>query len=110
MNGMARGGRSPSRYAAEELGHDEWIRSDIEAVGGNATTVRESAPDFDTDVMVAYAYDLVMRRNPIGLLGMVYVLEGTSVRLASTVAASLQKGLKLPVLRIHLPHQPRIAR
>ncbi|MEO8938598.1 MAG: iron-containing redox enzyme family protein [Burkholderiaceae bacterium] len=83
-------------YAEEELGHDEWILSDIAAVGGDAGAVQSSAPDFDTDVMIAYAYDTVTRRNPVGLLGMVHVLEGTSVSLASTVAASLQKELVLP--------------
>lgn len=42
-----------------------------------AAAVRASRPDFDTDVMVAYAYDTVMRRNPVGFFGMVYVLERT---------------------------------
>ena len=46
--------------------------------------------------MVAYAYDAVMRRNPVGLLGMVYVLEGTSVALALSVAEALQRSLGLP--------------
>jgi hypothetical protein len=58
--------------------------------------VRDSAADFDTDMMVAYAYDTVMRRNPVGFFGMVYVLEDTSVRLASRVATAVQNSLGLP--------------
>ncbi len=58
--------------------------------------MRNSAPDFDTELMVAYAYDTVMRRNPIGLFGMVFVLEGTSVSLASDIAALLRKKFALP--------------
>lgn len=85
-----------AHYIDEEIGHHEWILNDIAVVGGDAEAVRASAPDFDTDLMVGYAYDTVMRRNPVGLLGMVYVLEGTSVSLATHVAGVLQNALDLP--------------
>lgn len=103
---MACGARLPDRqewlrsavshYIEEELGHHEWILNDIAAAGGDAAAVRASQADFDTDLMVAYAYDTVMRRNPVGLFGMVYVLEGTSVSLASNAARVLQDALDLP--------------
>ena len=48
------------------------------------------------EVMVAYAYDLVNRRNPAGFFGMVFVLEGTSVAMALTAADQIQQALKLP--------------
>lgn len=85
-----------AHYIEEEIGHHEWILNDIAAAGGDAEAVRHSAPDFATDVMVAYAYDTVMRRNPIGLFGMVYVLEGTSVSLATNAAGTLAQALDLP--------------
>ncbi len=85
-----------AHYIEEEIGHHEWILNDIEAAGGDAAAVRASRPDFATDVMVAYAYDTVSRRNPVGFFGMVYVLEGTSVSLASQLAEKLQKSLALP--------------
>lgn len=85
-----------AHYIEEEIGHHEWILDDIAAAGGDADAVRASAPDRDTELMVAYAYDTVMRSNPIGLLGMVFVLEGTSISLACNVAAALQKNLDLP--------------
>jgi len=85
-----------AHYIEEEIGHHEWILNDITAAGGDAEAVRHSAPDFDTDVMVAYAYDTVLRRNPVGLFGMVYVLEGTSVSLASNAAGVLAQALDLP--------------
>ncbi len=88
--------RAVAHYVEEEIGHHEWILNDIDAAGGNAAAVRNSQPDFDTDLMVAYAYDQVMRRNPVGFFGMVYVLEGTSVSLATNVAGALQEALKLP--------------
>jgi heme oxygenase len=85
-----------AHYIEEELGHHEWILNDIAAAGGDAAAVRCSQPDFDTDLMVAYAYDVVSRRNPVGFFGMVYVLEGTSVSLATHAAHALQAALDLP--------------
>jgi pyrroloquinoline quinone (PQQ) biosynthesis protein C len=83
-------------YVEEEQGHDEWILSDIAAAGGDVNDVRDGAPALETDVMVAYAYDTVMRRNPVAFFGMVYVLEGTSVALALNAADAIQRTLALP--------------
>lgn len=83
-------------YIAEETGHDEWILSDIAACGGDVEAVRRSEPEFAADVMVAYAYDLIARRNPVGFFGMVHVLEGTSVALALLAADRIQERLELP--------------
>jgi pyrroloquinoline quinone (PQQ) biosynthesis protein C len=85
-----------AHYIEEEIGHHEWILDDIDAAGGDAEAVRHSQPDFDTELMVAYAYDTIQRRNPVGFFGMIYVLEGTSVSLASKVAAAVQTTLGLP--------------
>lgn len=103
---MAVGSRLPTRqlwlqkelvhYVDEEQGHDEWILSDIAAAGGDAEAVRHGMPSIETDAMVAYAYDTVMRRNPAGFFGMVYVLEGTSVALALNAADAIQQELHLP--------------
>lgn len=83
-------------YVEEEVGHDDWILSDIETAGGDAAAVRAGAPSIDTDAMVAYAYDTVMRRNPVAFFGMVFVLEGTSIALALNAAAGIQRALGLP--------------
>lgn len=85
-----------AHYIGEEIGHHEWILSDIAAAGGDAAAVQASAPDFDTELMVAYAYDTIARNNPLGFLGMVYVLEGTSVALACKLADVLRRTLNLP--------------
>ena len=45
--------------------------------------------------MVSYAYDTIQRVNPVGFFGMVYVLEGTSVALATRVAETLKHELEL---------------
>jgi len=85
-----------AHYIEEELGHQEWILADLAACGVDPEQVRHSEPAPAAEIMVAYAYDLIARRSPVGFLGMVLVLEGTSVRLALDAADRIQAGLALP--------------
>jgi pyrroloquinoline quinone (PQQ) biosynthesis protein C len=84
-----------AEYIEEELGHQEWILNDINACGADAEKVRAGQPRQATEFMVAYAYDMIHRVNPIGFFGMVLVLEGTSVALATQAGAAIQKSLGL---------------
>jgi thiaminase len=103
---MACGARLPERlswlrgavgeYIEEEMGHEEWILNDISRSSGDAETVRNGRPNLHTELMVAYAYDTIARGNPVGFFGMVFVLEGTSVALATRAAEALQRSLQLP--------------
>jgi pyrroloquinoline quinone (PQQ) biosynthesis protein C len=83
-------------YLEEEEGHEEWILNDIEAAGGNRETARNAAPNLETQVMVAYNYDYIARKNPVGFLGMVFMLESTSTQIASQGADAVMSGLDLP--------------
>jgi len=83
-------------YIEEEMGHQEWILNDIQACGADAEAVRRGMPNAATELMVAYAYDTVQRNNPVGFFGMVLVLEGTSVQLATHAAGAIQSALGLP--------------
>jgi pyrroloquinoline quinone (PQQ) biosynthesis protein C len=83
-------------YIQDEMGHQEWVLDDIAACGFDKELVRKAPPSLATELMVAYAYDMVNRVNPIGFFGMVLVLEGTSTAAASQAANSLAQSLKLP--------------
>lgn len=83
-------------YVDEEAGHDAWVLADIAACGADAEAVRRAHPAASTELMVAYAYDTIHRGNPVGFLGMVHVLEGTSVSLALAAADRIQDALALP--------------
>jgi pyrroloquinoline quinone (PQQ) biosynthesis protein C len=85
-----------AEYIEEEIGHQEWILNDIAVCGGDKETVRRSQPAMQTELMIAYAWDMVMRRDPIGFFGMVHVLEGTSVNLADHAADQIKATLNLP--------------
>ncbi|ACT46949.1 conserved hypothetical protein [Methylotenera mobilis JLW8] len=108
---MACGGRLPAHYEwlrtaigeyiEEEMGHQEWVLNDIEACGGDKEAVRNSATanhsaSFATELMVAYAYDMINRVNPVGFFGMVLVLEGTSTAVATHAGEALMQSLNLP--------------
>lgn len=103
---MACGARLPERlewlrsavaeYIEEEIGHQEWILNDIRACGGDAEAVRNGQPSLATELMVAYVYDRIARHNPVSFFGMVNVLEGTSIALATQAADVLRDSLQLP--------------
>jgi pyrroloquinoline quinone (PQQ) biosynthesis protein C len=85
-----------AEYIEEEIGHQEWILNDIAVCGGDKEAVRRSQPAMQTELMIAYAWDMVNRRDPIGFFGMVHVLEGTSVNLADHAADQIKATLNLP--------------
>ena len=85
-----------AHYIDDEYGHEEWILNDIRACGADAERIRTGQPSRATELMVSYAWDTIQRRDPVGFFGMVYVLEGTSVTLATRAANTLQTSLDLP--------------
>jgi pyrroloquinoline quinone (PQQ) biosynthesis protein C len=85
-----------AEYIEEERGHDAWILDDIAAAGGDAHAARNGAPGPATELMVAYVYDYIARRNPVGFFGMVHVLEGTSAAIALHAADAIERALGLP--------------
>jgi len=108
---MACGGRLPANYEwlrtaigeyiEEEMGHQEWVLNDIEVCGGDKEAVRAGKTPatgacLATEVMVAYAYDMINRVNPVGFFGMVLVLEGTSTAVATQAGETLMNSLNLP--------------
>ena len=103
---MACGARLPDRldwlrsaiveYIDEEHGHERWILNDIAACGADADAAARQTPSVPTELMVSYAYDTIMRRNPVGFFGMVFVLEGTSVAIATMAAEIIEAELALP--------------
>ena len=85
--------RALNAYIEEETGHDAWILDDIRALGGDADAVAAGDGTLAVRVMVAYAYHIIERGNPYGLLGMVHVLEGMSVALAIAAADAIRTSL-----------------
>ncbi|MCP1445982.1 thiaminase [Pseudomonas sp. GGS8] len=103
---MACGARLPQRlewlrkavceYIEDEYGHEQWVLDDIASCGGDTDAVRDGRPSLPIELMVSFLYDLIARDNPVGLFGMVNVLEGTSIALATHAAGSIRERLALP--------------
>jgi pyrroloquinoline quinone (PQQ) biosynthesis protein C len=103
---MACGARLPDRldwlrsaiveYIDEEHGHERWILDDLAACGADAGAAASQRPRLPTELMVSYAYDTIARGNPVGFFGMVFVLEGTSVAIATEAATIIRRELGLP--------------
>ncbi len=85
-----------NEYAREELGHEQWVLSDLRAAGGDVDRIDATPAAMEVEVLVAYVRDYIEHVHPIGMLGMVHVLEGTSTQLATTTAAIIQHHLHLP--------------
>ena len=85
-----------AEYIEEELGHQRWVLNDLVAAGGDREMTVHSRPLPATELMVAYAYDTIARVNPMAFFGMVLVLEGTSINLATQAADRIQQQLALP--------------
>ena len=83
-------------YIEEEMGHQEWILNDLAACGVDKEQARASSPAPATELMVAYAFDAIARKNPLYFFGMVFVLEGTSIALADAAAKQIKDKLTLP--------------
>jgi len=90
-------------YIAEETGHELWILDDIAACGGEPDAVARGRPDLPCELMVAYAWDVVTRVNPLGFFGMAHVLEGVSARGASGAAEAIRTRLGLPAGAVRYP-------
>lgn len=103
---MACGARLPDRldwlsmavveYVEEEAGHEQWILEDLRVCGADVRKVREGLPSLPIELLVSYVHDRIARVNPVSVFGMVLVLEGTSVQLASRAADVVQQRLGLP--------------
>jgi thiaminase len=103
---MACGSRLPSQYywlqkpvaeyIDEEIGHEQWILSDLKNSGADAQAIEKSTANQYTQMMLAYAYHQIDRQNPLAFFAMVHVLEGTSTSLATAIAGLVQKELDLP--------------
>jgi pyrroloquinoline quinone (PQQ) biosynthesis protein C len=83
-------------YIEEEMGHLEWILNDLAACGVDKNEARYGQPAPATELMVAYAFDAIARKNPLYFFGMVFVLEGTSIALADATAKQIKDKLSLP--------------
>jgi pyrroloquinoline quinone (PQQ) biosynthesis protein C len=79
----------------EEVGHEEWVMNDLEAVGVAAAQVRAYQPSANTLALVGYNYWAADRRHPCSVLGMLYTLEVIASVYGGPFASAIKESLLL---------------
>lgn len=82
-------------HAREELGHDQWARSDLEDLGLSSKDIEQLIPSHACQNMVAIEYFYAYHDNPVGLFGWMYVLECLGGDAAGAIAKGLNSALDL---------------
>jgi pyrroloquinoline quinone (PQQ) biosynthesis protein C len=77
----------------EEKGHETWVLEDIEAIGGDVSSVRAGAPSAPVQAMIGFNYHGAERVHPCSVLGMLYMLEVVSSVYGGRVADSIARAL-----------------
>ncbi|MBO6504328.1 MAG: iron-containing redox enzyme family protein [Kordiimonadaceae bacterium] len=85
-----------SNFSLERKGYENWILQDIKNSGGDSDKVRDGEPSEATEELLAYMYDQVTRHDPIGIFGMLYIVEITGSKLASQTVKQFMATLGLP--------------
>ena len=85
------------RHAYEEAGHDLWALEDLEVLGVDPDTVRDSVPLAQTTALIAYQFFTVTSLDPKAILGLEYAMEGVTAQAAGDAMRKLQDTLDLPV-------------
>jgi pyrroloquinoline quinone (PQQ) biosynthesis protein C len=78
-------------YIEEEKGHEEWILNDIKNIGGKPDGVRNSDGGIAVRALISFMKYSIEKISPYSMLGMIYVLEGTSVNIAQEAAEAIAK-------------------
>jgi pyrroloquinoline quinone (PQQ) biosynthesis protein C len=79
----------------EEMGHENWVLADLEAVGVTASDARAHAPGIDTLSLNGYNYWAADRRHPCSALGMLYALEVIASVYGGPFTAAIRESLLL---------------
>jgi pyrroloquinoline quinone (PQQ) biosynthesis protein C len=76
----------------EEKGHEDWVREDIAAMGGDVKA-DIAAPSAPVQAMIGYNYYAAERVHPCSVLGMLYVLEVVASVYGGKAADSIARAI-----------------
>lgn len=82
---------------ADDEQHDfKVLHSDYLKAGGTATDISQLRRNPGGEALNAYLHSLAATPNPIGLLGAIYIIEGTGQRIVPSLLPLLRQALPLP--------------
>ena len=83
-------------HAGEEQNDFEILFQDYRTAGGTAEDIDQLRRNPGGEALNAYLHGLAARQDPIGLLGAIYIIEGTGQRIVPALLPLLKAALPLP--------------
>ena len=83
-------------HAGEEQNDFKILHSDYLKAGGTETDIARLRRNPGGEALNAYLHSLAATPNPIGLLGAIYIIEGTGQRIVPSLLPLLRQALPLP--------------
>jgi 3-oxoacyl-[acyl-carrier-protein] synthase-3 len=83
-------------HAGEEQNDFMILFNDYRKAGGAVSDIDALRRNPGGEALNAYLHGLAAMPNPIGLLGAIYIIEGTGQRIVPTLLPLIKAGLKLP--------------
>ena len=95
------GARHGRRQLVEAHADDEQfdyqiLFDDYREAGGNVESIDHLRRNAGGEALNAYMHRMASETNPIGLLGVIYIIEGTGQRIIPHLLPRLRRCLKLP--------------
>jgi pyrroloquinoline quinone (PQQ) biosynthesis protein C len=82
-------------HMQEEAGHELWVLNDLEAIGVPRSDATAYRPSPEVMGFIGFNYWTADRRNPCGVLGMVYALEVIASVYGGPITAAIKESLLL---------------
>jgi pyrroloquinoline quinone (PQQ) biosynthesis protein C len=82
-------------HATEELGHDEWVVSDLRDLGMSDAEIAASQPSSACLRMIGLEYLYAMHDNAVGLFGWMFMLESLGGAVGGQIVDSIDRSLDL---------------
>ncbi len=79
----------------DEMGHEDWVLNDLQAVGVTASDARAYQPSPHALALTGYNYWAAERRHPCSALGMLYALEVIASVYGGPFASAIRESLLL---------------
>jgi 3-oxoacyl-[acyl-carrier-protein] synthase-3 len=84
------------KHAGEERNDFKILFDDYRSAGGTAGAIEDLRRNPGGEALNAYMHALASQPNPLGLLGAIYIIEGTGQRIIPALLPLLQRQLDLP--------------
>lgn len=76
-------------HAAEEQGHEKWALDDLSQLGVAPEVIERTRPTPACAALVGYVHDQAAFRNPVAIMGWMYVLEAVGADIGTAVGEKL---------------------